>query len=267
MANAWFRFYSETLRDRKLERIARVTGQPKALLMGVWVTLLALANDSPERGILLLTDDIPLVFDDLCLETGVDTETLNPIIERFIAMEMLSFEDDIYYITNWGKRQFKSDSSAERVKRYRARKAENKERDGNDAVTLQEQLSNAPESETESETEKDKGAGAPSSFDDWLRALRAPKSMGEKNGVAVLVRMGQHLYEHFPPSEKETFARVGKLARKAGSQSKLARVFWDNASKPLAIPLDYLTTAVYGKARDVGPAPPRQRKITAGGTS
>jgi len=260
MTNAWFRFYSETLRDRKLERIARVTGHPKALLMGVWVTLLALANDSPERGILLLTDDIPLAFDDLCLETGTEPETLTPIVDRFLAMEMLSFEDGIYFITNWGKRQFKSDSSVERVQRYRVRLAEKKERNGNGGVTLQEQSSNAPESE--SDTESDKGASAPSSFDAWLLALRSPKSMGETNGVAVLVRMGQHLYEHFPPAEKATFARVGKLARKAGSQSKLARVFWDNASKPLAVPLDYLTTAVYGKSRGTGPAPPTQRIIS-----
>ena len=47
MPNPWFRFYSETLRDRKLERIARVTGQPRALIIGVWVTILSLANDSP----------------------------------------------------------------------------------------------------------------------------------------------------------------------------------------------------------------------------
>ena len=155
MTNAWFRFYSETLRDRKLERIARVTGHPKALLMGVWVTLLALANDSPERGILLLTDDIPLAFDDLCLETGTEPETLTPIVDRFLAMEMLSFEDGIYFITNWSKRQFKSDSSVERVQRYRARKAEKKERNGNGGVTLQEQPRNAPESESESDTEEE----------------------------------------------------------------------------------------------------------------
>ena len=153
MTNAWFRFYSETLRDRKLERIARVTGHPKALLMGVWVTLLALANDSPERGILLLTDDIPLTFDDLCLETGTEPETLTPIVDRFLAMEMLSFEDGIYFITNWGKRQFKSDSSIDRVRRYRVRQAEKKERNGNDDVTLQDEPCNAPESESESESE------------------------------------------------------------------------------------------------------------------
>jgi len=98
-----------------------------------------------------------------------------------------------------------------------------------------------------------KGADAPISFGDWLRALQKPKSVGESNGVAVLVRMGQTLYEHFPPSETATYSRVGKLVHKAGSQAKLARIFWDNASKPLSIPLDYLTTVVYGKPGNGAP--------------
>ena len=113
--------------------------------------------------------------------------------------------------------------------------------------------------------QNNKGAVAPTSFDDWLLAIRNPETVGESNGVAVLVCMGQALYEHFPPSEKATFARVGKLARKAGSQSKLASIFWKHASQPLAVPLDYLTTVVYGKAAKEGPARAPQKFIIAGG--
>ena len=97
MSNPWFRFYSEALRDRKLERIIRTTGQPKALIVGVWATLLALANDSPEHGVLLLTDDIALTFDDFCLETGLDEDTLRPILDQFMKLEMISLDDGIYY--------------------------------------------------------------------------------------------------------------------------------------------------------------------------
>jgi len=155
MANQWFRFYSETLRDRKLERIARATGNDKVTLLGIWITLLSLANDSPERGVLLLVDNIPLTFDDFCYETEIDSDQLQPIIERFIKFDMLSCDDGIYYITNWGKRQFKSDTSKERVQRYRERKAQENGEPSNDTVTLLQQPSNAPESETESETESE----------------------------------------------------------------------------------------------------------------
>ena len=151
MTNPWFRFYSETLHDRKLERIARVTGNDKVTLLGVWITLLSLANDSPERGVLLLVDSIPLTFDDFCYETEMEADVLTPIIEKFMKFEMLSCDDGIYYITNWGKRQFKSDTSKERVQRYRDRKAQENEEQCNVTVALLQQPCNAPDTDTDTE--------------------------------------------------------------------------------------------------------------------
>lgn len=51
---------------------------------------------------------------------------------------------------SWEKRQFDSDSSAERVARHRA----NKKKAGNDDVTLQQPTSNALETETETEKKR-----------------------------------------------------------------------------------------------------------------
>lgn len=112
----------------------------------------------------------------------------------------------------------------------------------------------------------DKGADAPPAspvtFEQWLEALKSPQSIGETNGIAVLQRMGAQLYPHWPP---DGYARIGKLAKTAGSQSKLAAIFWENASKPLAAPLDYLTAAVNGKRKDDGPPHPPQQFDTLGG--
>jgi hypothetical protein len=132
----------------------------------VWNTLLILANDSPVRGALLLTEDIPLTFDDLALETGLDDETLQEMLNQFQRMQMLSIDEDVYYITNWGKRQYASDSSTERVRQWREKQrlaGDNSsgetandvtdERDGNNDETLQERSCNLPEAETETETE------------------------------------------------------------------------------------------------------------------
>ena len=170
----WFRCYSETLRDRKIERICRELQTPKAYVIGVWNILLILANDSPVRGALLLTEDIPLTFDDLVLETGLDDETLQGMLDQFQRMQMLAKDEDVYYITNWGKRQYASDSSTERVRQWREKQrlaSDNSsgessddvtdERDGNNGETLQECSCNLPEAETETETEADiSGANA-----------------------------------------------------------------------------------------------------------
>ncbi|MFA5379143.1 MAG: phage replisome organizer N-terminal domain-containing protein [Dehalococcoidia bacterium] len=164
MPNPWFRFYSETLRDRKMERLARVTGQSKALIVGVWATLLSLANDSPTPGVLLLTEDIPLMLDDFILETGVESKLLDGILEAFIEMRMLTLADGVCRITNWDKRQFKSDSSVERVRAHRERKA-TRGNDRNDDETLHSSYRNAPDTDTDTDTEAEKiqtlGADAP----------------------------------------------------------------------------------------------------------
>lgn len=123
------------------------------------------------------------------------------------------------------------------------------------------------DADADADTETTKGADAPTSYNDWLKAIRSPKSVGETNGIGVLVQMGQSLYPNFP-KDKHVYGRVAGLTKKAGSQSKLAQVFWDNASKPLAAPLDYLTKVVDGAGGRGAPAEPVARKmktVTAGG--
>ena len=159
----WFRFYSEALNDRKILRVCRETGMPKALVIGVWTTILALASDSPRRGLLLFTDDIPLTFEDLALETGMDDGPLDELLSTFNKFEMLGQVDGVYCVTNWDKRQFASDHSTARVQEWRERQKQNGDEkeegndtetlEGNEDETLQQQLGNAPEAESETETE------------------------------------------------------------------------------------------------------------------
>ncbi len=144
----WFRFYSETLNDRKIQHICRTTSQPKVVIVGAWATVLALANDSPDRGALLLTSDIPFTLDDLADELGIDRETTANILTQFQRFNMLHVTEGVYHTTNWNKRQFVSDDSTKRVRVHRERIAQ---ADCNDDETLQGRCSNAPETETETD--------------------------------------------------------------------------------------------------------------------
>lgn len=155
----WFRVYSEILDDRKIERVCKMTSNPKSLIIGIWITLLALANDSPDRGRLCVTQEMPVTMDDLCDETGLPREELHPIVEAFHDLGMLN-GDETMAIKNWDKRQFRSDSSTERVRQYRA----NVTVDIPAHETLQKRYSNAldTDTDTESDTEKEQeGAAAP----------------------------------------------------------------------------------------------------------
>lgn len=178
----WFRFYSETLTDRKIDRICRITEQPKVVIIGAWSILMALANDSPIRGILLLTEDMPFTLEELADEMGLPVNMALSILDEFERFDMLHQNDGTYYLTNWDKRQFTSDSSTERVRRHRERKQEEEQEDVAEAdtvtvdaepcnadVTLQERYSNAPEQsrsdtdQRQSRSDTDNNAGKPAS--------------------------------------------------------------------------------------------------------
>ena len=300
----WFRFYSEVIRDRKLEYITRATRQPKAIIVGAWAVLLALANDSPEAGLLLLTEDIPLTLRDFEMETGLPADLISELVEQFITLDLLSAEDvsgeTVYCIANWHKRQYKSDSSTERVQRYRERKAAKggavtgnsapppPEPDSNDDETLHGTLpkrcGNAPETETDTEAEKEQkknpGADAPAkpvalsenvpvAYNDWLELLREAKNKSES--VGILTRMACTLYpDKLTVDDQGIYGRIGKMATDAGSTSKMASLLWSNAQRALVDPLDYITAAIRndktgGNGRGGGPPPPKQRFITVGG--
>ncbi len=113
----WFRLYDEVLHDRKITRVAKVTEKRRALVLGVWVGLLALANDSPERGRLLLAGRVPLTVQDIALEIDVDAAILKEMMDEMLRLDMLYVEAFVYAVSQWESRQFESDSSTESVSR------------------------------------------------------------------------------------------------------------------------------------------------------
>lgn len=148
----WFRLYAnEMLGDRKMKRIHKLTGISKAEIRGVWVSLLCLASESPERGMLLFDGGVPYDYDDLVEECGLDSLKFHTLFMHFQKMGMVAFieEDGIYYLPAWAKRQPVSDTTgAKRVREHRERKKE--------TVTLQKRYSNALEQEQEEDKDSEK---------------------------------------------------------------------------------------------------------------
>jgi len=155
MTHPWFRFYSEALNDRKITRICRDTNIPKATVLGTWVTILALVNDSPERGILLLTDDVPVTAEDLRFELGLDPETFAALLTAFDRLAMMREGNRGYEVVNWDKRQFQSDNSTDRVRKHRATSEDDDDCNGDE--TLHDRYNAATETppDTETDTETD----------------------------------------------------------------------------------------------------------------
>ena len=145
----WFRFYSAALTDTKLGKLARQLSAPRALVLGVWATLLGLASESPERGRLLISANVPVDVGDIEALTGI--ENAKEWLGEMQALGMVDLDGGVWEIVNWDRRQFGSDNSTERVRRHRekvqvARSATGLKRDGSVAAT-------PPHTETDTETD------------------------------------------------------------------------------------------------------------------
>lgn len=103
----WFRFYHEFMDDPK---IAMMSDSDQLL----WVKALCLASDNENnRGVITLSDE------EICWKLRITVESWRHAIDKFRAKGMIEHCDGGYKITNWDKRQYKSDSSAERVAKHR----------------------------------------------------------------------------------------------------------------------------------------------------
>ena len=259
---AWFRFYSEALADPKIMRICNTTGLPKAHVLGVWVTLLSMANRSPERGCLVLTEGVWLNRADIEAECGIDGGEYEALMEGFEALRMIrQDEEGRWVITNWEKRNFESDNATGRVRRWRGEKRE-RESGGSgvngeskkalhgvkDAMlqvaegeTLLQHECNGldtdtePDTEADSETEREpennayadagaSGGEIPRTFQAWHGLVTT-----SKNPNARLREMVEAL---FPGSSPPDYGYIGRTARQVGGAGRLADLLWQAAAHP-----------------------------------
>ncbi len=126
--NQWFRFYHEALDDPKVQRLDPVTFKH-------WVNLLCLAARNEGR--------LPSNHD-VAFALRIDEITLETLLERLLNATLIDVRTggvngSHIAMHGWAKRQYKSDTSTERVKRFRKR---------SETVTV-----TAPDTESDTDTE------------------------------------------------------------------------------------------------------------------
>lgn len=105
----WFRFYDDTINDPKTLKLSDKTYR-------IWVGLLCAASKN---------DGVLPPFEDLAILLRIKSDKLQPELEKLIEAKLLDHTDVGISPHNWNKRQYISDSSVERVKRHRAKRAAN----------------------------------------------------------------------------------------------------------------------------------------------
>ncbi|EPB1988567.1 phage replisome organizer, partial [Escherichia coli] len=129
MANAWLRLWHDMPNDPKWRTIARVSGQPIATVMAVYIHLLVSASRNVTRG------HIDVTTEDLASALDVTEEVIDSILQ---TMQGRVLDGDL--ITGWEKRQvLKEDngnvsqtakSPAERKRAQREREKLRKQNEG-----------------------------------------------------------------------------------------------------------------------------------------
>lgn len=138
----WFRAYTEMVDDEKLRLLA---------FEDRWhyVALLCLKG----QGVLDSGDT--LMLRKVAVKLGLDLRTLDDVVRRLSEVGLI--DQRTLQPLAWDKRQMKSDSSAERVARFRARKKQEQDsnEDSNASVTLPKRPGNALDIETDKEADKE----------------------------------------------------------------------------------------------------------------
>jgi hypothetical protein len=161
MANPWFRLYAEFAHDPKVQIMPEHMQRRYVMLM-----------------CLRCNGDVTLHETEIAFYMRVSESDLAETKALFLAK---GFIDDKWNLLNWDKRQFASDSSAERVAKHRAKKKQN----GNGDVTLRETKSNVLDTDTDTDTEPNSNH---SDKDNLAlvdaKAPRAPRS-GQETGTRL----------------------------------------------------------------------------------
>lgn len=131
----WFRWWHGTLTDPKFQWVARKSGQPFTAVIALWVALLERASAVTHGDASVTRGDVTgFDCDDHDVLFGLDDGSCALIYDAFAAKGMIVESR----IAKWEERQPKrEDSSAERTRAYRERKAKESSATTGDASVTQ----------------------------------------------------------------------------------------------------------------------------------
>ena len=133
----WFRFWTDTVNDVKMLQLSDYEYR-------MWTYLLSYASEVNS-----LSGQLQITFKLLSLHFHQRFNLFSRAIETFQKVGLVTVSDEGFItITNWNKRQFKSDDSYSRVKKYREVTAKR-----NVSMTVSE---TAPDTDTDTDTDKRK---------------------------------------------------------------------------------------------------------------
>lgn len=120
MPTRWFRHYAGLYSDDKLKEISLITGQEMSRVIAIWCAVLESAAEIDDEGRARI---VPAV---VAHNLGIKQEDVAAIMDAFARNGRVTFQkrhgnacNENVRIANWSQRQYPSDSSTERVRKWR----------------------------------------------------------------------------------------------------------------------------------------------------
>ncbi len=213
----WFRLYREVIHDPKLRKATPAQ-------RWLWVALLCLADDD---GLVRLAPGVPYDDADLADLAGVEVADVECGLEHFRRLGMVESAPGGLVVVKWNSRQFKADSSTDRVRAFRQRQIETPvKRDETVSVTPPEQSRAETEQSRERQERTAAKAAAPPSAD-------KPSFFRKPTLAEVTAYCREHGYTfdpaHFLAYYKSNGWRVGRQPMR---DWHAACVTWQSRERP-----------------------------------
>lgn len=239
----WFRHYAGMMRDDKLVRVAITSKQPIERVLWVWGAILESAAEIDHDGRYDFDEAEVAYF------LRADPEDIALIIKGLTKAGRISRKS----VTNWGKRQFHSDRSRERVAAHRERKKAEKQSHkrnvGNVTVSPAKRHGNAPDTETETERYT---PPTPSQNEGVRSVSSASNSDGDNPATGSQTNLRpEHVLEAWNDlAERTGLTPVGKLTN--GRLRKVEALIASNSVDDIGRAIDAIEASPFlqGKAGD-----------------
>jgi hypothetical protein len=193
MSNPWFRFYTEFATDPKVQTLSEVMQRRLVMLFCLE------GSEDLEK----------LNEEEIAFSLRIDIETLH---ETFQLFQKKGFLDEDNRIRNWSKRQFKSDSSTDRVKKYRAK---TKTKDNETTVKrFRNDSETPPDTDTDTDTEEEE------------ETTSAKKNSFQGKTINLTEKNYQEFKTACPTYDDEKFKQALSDADFAFTQSSDKKWFW-----------------------------------------
>ena len=126
----WLKIDANLFANRKIQILLK---EPDGdTYIRVWIQLLIIAMECNKEGNLVIGENKPMTIEYFSKIMGKSFEKMEEIIEKFLELEMIILENEVYKIKNWNKYQ-----SIETYEKYRYReKLKSENGKSNVTVTL-----------------------------------------------------------------------------------------------------------------------------------